>query len=907
MIQAWIGVALLAGSWLLGLEYFYPASPWAWLAAVGAAVVLLRKTTGNPLAALQTRPQTIALLLLLPVVWYASWPYRAAPLLIVLGLAIHLLPHGKRWADGLAFGSVAAGVILFAQALALALYADHTAWSHDLPRPLPDMLTGVATLLGIDATADGSSVVMHSMRQIHRLGATWELLLDPATFLFFVGGLTMFALWVCVEMPAGRRWAAWLRALRALTLILLAWLPLRAGLMMALYLQRVLRSDPDRPLHAMNHFFSPWMLLLLLVVPVLLAWRFVRPSGDEGRGTRDEGLGTGDRNEQQTAGSDELPIEPAPAGLPPSPFPFPPCLLIALAVALFTAAIYWDPVGPRRDGRVMVMERHSTWEPTTRAYDTAWFGESAGYNYAALYDYLGQYYQMSRLLEKDKIDDQTLSKCDVLIIKIPTARYSQAEVDAVARFVEQGGGLLLIGDHTNFERSATAMNDITRRMGFIFRDDLLFGFQESPYDQLYVPPTLPHPAVQHIPPMDFAVSCSIDPGRSHGRAVVANTGLWSMGPEYHHENFHPIPQHGPEMRDGAFVQVWAARHGQGRAIAFADSTVFSNFCVFQPGKAEVMLDMVEWLNHANPLLDPRPWLLLLGLPPLVVGLWMARGRMEIWLVLLAAGACGWVLASVAVGAAHRWTLPTPEAIRPQRRVVIDRTTSVVPLSKGAETQGNGQGYGLLEQWIPRLGCYTVRKEGAEAFSGDALVVICPSRSAMEDFRDGLSQYVAGGGKLLVIDSPENTGSTANSLLWPFGLSIHHDRAWKGKLTTSNQLPVVDVSGANQVGGGQPVGKLDQLSVAAAAKYGKGSVMVVGCGSLWNDKQMGEHWMLEPDPTVKARYDVLFGLLRSFLDNKPLPASPAAEKTEKAEKKKGEKQEKKPARGSPLRESGPVTP
>ena len=35
---------------------------------------------------------------------------------------------------------------------------------------------------------------MHSMRQVHRLGATWELLLDPATLLFFVGGLTMLAL-----------------------------------------------------------------------------------------------------------------------------------------------------------------------------------------------------------------------------------------------------------------------------------------------------------------------------------------------------------------------------------------------------------------------------------------------------------------------------------------------------------------------------------------------------------------------------------------------------------------------------------------------------------------------------------------------------------------------------------------
>ncbi len=535
--------------------------------------MLLGKTTDKPFAVLQPRLETAALILLLPAVCHASWPYRAAPLLIVLGLSLRLLPLGRRWADRLAFGAGGGHNPVRPGIGAATVYRPH-AWSHDLPRPLPDVLAGVATLLGIDATADGSSVVMHSMRQVHRLGATWELLLDPATFLFFVGGLTMFAIGVCAEIPAGRRWAAWLRALRALTLILLAWLPMRAGLMMALYLQRVLRSDPDRPLHAMNHFFSPWMLLLLLVVPVLLAWRFVRLSvpleegtdnlpSPAGRGAGGEGrpepssqpsaealtltLSQGERGPDTLSQRERGPdAEPS----PPSPFPFLPAALIALAVALFTTAIHWDPVGARHDGRVMVVERHSTWEPTTRAYDTTWFGESSGYNYAAMYDYLGQYYQMSRLLEKDKIDDQTLSKCDVLIIKIPTARYSPAEVEAVDRFIQQGGGLLLVGDHTNFERSATTMNDITRRMGFIFRDDLLFGFNESPYDELYVPSTLPHPAVQHIPPMDFAVSCSIDPGHSHGRAVVVNTGLWSMGPEYHHDNFHPIPQHCPEMRYG---------------------------------------------------------------------------------------------------------------------------------------------------------------------------------------------------------------------------------------------------------------------------------------------------------------------------------------------------------------------
>jgi hypothetical protein len=48
-------------------------------------------------------------------------------------------------------------------------------------------------------------------------------------------------------------------------------------------------------------------------------------------------------------------------------------------------------------------------------------------------------------------------------------------------------------------------------------------------------------------------------------------------------------------------------------------------------------------------------------------------------------------------------------------------------------------------------------------------------------------------------------------------------------------------------------------------------------------------MLEPDATVKGRYDLLFALLRSWLEDKPLP--PPAEK--------------KPAPELPMKESGPA--
>ncbi len=287
MIRAWIAVALLAGSWMFGLDYFYPANPWIWAALVIGGAALLggsfKQLPGG-------RESAIALVLLIPALIFVPWPLKIIPLLIVIGLALHLLPgphpdplraptegwSGEGTINWLAQGAVSAGVIMAAQSLALAFYTAQTALSHELPWPLPDLFAGIANLLSIDAAADGSKIAMHSMRQVHRIGATWELLLDPATFCFFIGGLVLMALTAWQELPEGRRWPAWIRGLRIFSLIIIAWLPVRAALLIAIYMYRVLRAEPDRALYVMNHFFAPWPLLILLAVPVLLVWRFLR-------------------------------------------------------------------------------------------------------------------------------------------------------------------------------------------------------------------------------------------------------------------------------------------------------------------------------------------------------------------------------------------------------------------------------------------------------------------------------------------------------------------------------------------------------------------------------------------------------------------------------------------------------
>ena len=229
MMRAWIALALLSVSWLWGLDYYRPANGVLWSVAMVLAVLLL---SGAPLRLPRRREGGLAVVLLLPAAWWMPWPYRMVPLAIAVGLGLQLVPIPRRWPGMIGRGAVAAGVILLVQAVVLWAYECHTARSHELPWPLPSLLGAVASLLGVDAAVDGNTLALYTFREVLRPGATWELLLDPATLAFLVGGLALLGWTVLNSAPVGHRWRTWLRAVRTFAILLVAWLPLRAGLLL---------------------------------------------------------------------------------------------------------------------------------------------------------------------------------------------------------------------------------------------------------------------------------------------------------------------------------------------------------------------------------------------------------------------------------------------------------------------------------------------------------------------------------------------------------------------------------------------------------------------------------------------------------------------------------------------------
>ena len=974
----WLGIALLAASWLLSLGYYHdpgwPASVtdtvigWQiahipmWVFSVVIGIVLL---AGAGRRAPHRRYALMAVVLLvligLPAVMRCLFgpatfadliaglmpylPYLIGPVVLFIGLVLSLVPDPDRLRQRLSCGGTIAGVVLIAQSVAMSAYEMLTAYSHDLPTPLTWLMVGVAKLLGINASFNGTNIVLHSMRETNHLAPTWGLFLPPTTVCFFVGGVAFLAIKAWADGAPGRRAASFWRAAGALTAAIVLWLPLRVGLQMALFVHRILRTGYDDPLVIAYQAWSNWVLAFFLIGPVLLAWRFARVRAD--------------------AGADVGAAPPLPFG--PIGWRRPAAVALAfLAAVCLAASLFWNPVGERKAGRVIFDESHSEWESTERPYDTEWYGkdetlglgQKSAYNYAVLYDYVSRFYDVSRLgsqlpdpktgkKTRTKVTYEALKDCDVFIVKCVTQRYEPGkmdaitqryepgEIDAIHRFVDEGGGLLLIGEHTNVFKTGVNVNDIAERYGFRFRYDCLFGPDATPFDQLYPPAIVPHPVAQRMPPMNFAISASIEPTLGSGRAVIRGRGLKNLPAYYHVSNYYPSVKDWPYMRFGSFIELWATQAGKGRVIGYGDSTILSTFSLFEPGKSEMALGMIEWLNHRNSLLDPRWPLLAVGLMLLagaVVLAWTGDGT---WVVAVAAVLLGWAAGIGGIRQLHDRAMPAPRALegKPFVNIIMDRTVSDAGLSKSGFVGGRKGSFALFERWLLRRpyitvekdgkkekvlrpGYFTSRRAGADAFNGDMLVFLYPHKRPSEEFLDDLVRYVEGGGRVLVIDAPENTSdlpnwalslhglmnparvnrfnstlgldnnSTANALLAPFGLSVTKPLDIDGPLHVPAGWPSVPVVAACAVDGGRPLMSLKGHTVAGTKRVGKGSVTVIGFGQRFSDPKMGMVGDVVPDEKERQVYELEFKLIPAIVEDRLPelgPVVPAADGGTGAEK------------------------
>lgn len=467
--------------------------------------------------------------------------------------------------------------------------------------------------------------------------------------------------------------------------------------------------------------------------------------------------------------------------------------------------------------RVIIDESHSDWEWTTVPFDTTSFGIRAEYNYSCFKNYIGQFHEVS--VNFDPIDAKIVGGCDILIVKTPTEAYSPHEIDTIVEFVQAGGGLFLIGDHTNLFGMTTHLNAIAGRFGMQFRNDDTFDLATGGFSSTVPLGLWTHPLVRDIERFGFLTSCTIEGGPGI-EPIIIGCGLGSEDGDYGHPNFFGNISYDLADRFGVFLQAAGKRFGTGKVLLFTDSTCFSNFCMFSPGTPELTLRFLKYLSCGSRCPDVP----------------QGRGR--------------------------------------SRTVLVDTTHSKASYFGYA-------GYTRRPAWqrfeefyisLARVGMFPAGGEIGDLDDVDArgLVIVNPGGQFTRREIEAVLGFVKSGGTLLVLDGVANSESAANELLQAFQLGIAMRPVSAGRCAGTVNAAACSISAAGfspglEVFGGEALITDSSGRVTALrAPHGEGSVLVIVDSYAYSAAGLGRPLQhTQAYSPCRDRYRALFAVLEEL--------------------------------------------
>lgn len=272
---------------------------------------------------------------------------------------------------------------------------------------------------------------------------------------------------------------------------------------------------------------------------------------------------------------------------------------VVIGITLLTG-YYGDFHSKEKDSTIYVDEYHSpNWESCKEPLDkNNYGGQKSTYTYTSLVSFLGNFAPVQLIESLDQYND--LTSDDILILKTPTKAFDYEIQEKINKFVEDGGSLFMIGDHTNLLNMSKHLNEIAKRYGFKFNYDATYDTKTtglSVFKRNY--PFFQSGITREVPYYHFATSCSIS--SSFGiRSVMIGNALTSEQMDL--STPHYFNNMTPEAKDnfGPFEQCISLRKGKGKIIAFSDSTTFSSFSVFMHKNPEFITSIIlDLKSHSN--------------------------------------------------------------------------------------------------------------------------------------------------------------------------------------------------------------------------------------------------------------------------------------------------------------------
>jgi hypothetical protein len=558
------------------------------------------------------------------------------------------------------------------------------------------------------------------------------------------------------------------------------------------------------------------------------------------------------------------------------PFVAPSALPVRLIVLSFGGSIAaglligfagsFDPPGREKPGRVLFDDRFcGVWEPTARLLDTEWYGDFSTYSFGSLAEWLGHWFSVDVNTQRPYTDG-LLAQYDVLILKTPVQPIPEAEREAIDRFVTSGGGLLLVGDHTNLLGMGTHLNSLCAKYGVRFRYDSVSDAITGGFVDYFGPSIGRNVAAMRVDHLQFMTSCSLQLD-SRAEPIITATSCRRDPHDYANSSFFGRLGPHPELAHGPTVLAASTRAGRGRIALFTDSTVWSSFAVFQYDREKLAADLVGLLNReGSPLVLPLRAAAIIALVlSIFAGVMWVRAGAAVpvflgWLV----GAWGGMLAADQLHRAVYDLGPPRSSIHEIVFLWQGGSCAFPPVLGGTGSLPLDRAFDTLFVSVQRLGlvprvAYTYDRDLFTA-NTRALFVIAPVDHPPPSTLSRIEAFVRHGGSLIVLDDGRLGGAgSARDYMAAFGIDLQYAprSGPKGEPLVHSSL-----SGLTEMRDVPAPG-----TFVGHRTHGTGHVVYMRDAADFSRVGMG-HCFSRPGKLQRARYDTIFWLLRDVLHLAP---------------------------------------
>ena len=276
-------------------------------------------------------------------------------------------------------------------------------------------------------------------------------------------------------------------------------------------------------------------------------------------------------------------------------------ILCCFTVSAFIYSIFlFDGSGEEKKGNIYIDEYHSDgWESVFEPLNTENFGgQRSTYTYFSFVKLLEEIKPVHIITKGE--DYEKITSEDILIIKTPTIDFTEKEIEKIDSMLKNGGGVWIIGDHTNLLDMSSRLNKIIEPYGAKFNYDAVYDLTTSnlTYYDNNLMPLFKHKINFILSGYKFATSCSIKTSNFYNKIIIGNN-LCSENLDLSHQNYFGDLSFSEEEYFGLFCQCASKKIEKGRLLIYSDSTTFSSFSVLMHTNPEFIFSSIAYLNKKN--------------------------------------------------------------------------------------------------------------------------------------------------------------------------------------------------------------------------------------------------------------------------------------------------------------------